>query len=139
MGILARILGICKTGKPQNPDCWQYNEGAVTVDLSRAPELSQPGGAIRLEGKGMPRRLLLFCGQDGNFHAFSNHCTHMGRRIDPLPDQAAIQCCSVLGSRYDYNGKVLSGAARSDLPRFPVEKGDNQIRIPIGEGAVNQR
>lgn len=52
MGILKRILGICKTKPPSDTGCWDFKKGMVVMDLSRVPELSQPGGAIRLEGRG---------------------------------------------------------------------------------------
>ena len=47
-----RLLGISATAKPEIDDCWNYANGKLTIDLSKASELRAPGGAarIRLEG-----------------------------------------------------------------------------------------
>ena len=89
MGILKRIFGICDTKPPKDPKCWWFEDGKAIVDLSRARELSAGGGAIRLEDRGLPKRILVHRGADGEFRAYENICTHMGRRIDPLVAQLA--------------------------------------------------
>jgi hypothetical protein len=81
MNILKAILGICETKPPVDGGCWNCSGGRIEIDPSRAPELSKPGGAIRLEGQGLSERVLVLHGTDGKFHAFQNRCQHMGRRI----------------------------------------------------------
>lgn len=85
MGFFKRLLGICNTRKPVNEACWSYADGKIHIELDEAPELKAPDGAIRLEGKGLPHRILVVRGPDLQWYAFKNRCTHMGRRIDPLP------------------------------------------------------
>ena len=133
MGIFARIFGICKTKPPADAGCWNYSEGKVEIELERAPELSKPGEAIRLEGMGLPERVLVIHGDDGQFHAFRNKCTHMGgRRIDPLPGTADIRCCSVSKSTYNLSGEVVSGPAKGPLKTYPVKTEDNKLIILLG-------
>lgn len=129
MGIFARIFGICKTEVPKNADSWNYSEGKTEVSPDKIPELGKPGSAVRLEGKGLPQRILLVYGHDGQFHAFENKCTHMGRRIDPIEGSQNIQCCSISCSTFDYMGKSLSGPARTPLKKFRVETKDRRIII----------
>ena len=131
MGLFKRILGICETKPPENGDCWKYSEGEIEVELGRVPELSDHGGAIRLEGKNMPKRVLVAYGFDERFHAFENRCTHMGRRIDPVADTEAIRCCSVSRSMFDYTGKLISGPAKGPLTSFKVESKDGKLIISI--------
>ena len=131
MGILSRILGISRTQKPSDPGCWSFSGGAVEVELAKAPELSQAGGALRLEGGGLPKRVLVVFGEDGRYHAFFNKCSHAGRRLDPLPGQPQVECCSVGKSRFDYSGQYLSGMAKGPVNILPVEMRDSRLVIKL--------
>jgi len=118
MGILKKIFGICETKKPEDPGCWSFSGGRVDIDLNRAGELIRQGGAIRLEGKGLAGRLLIIRDNTGRFHAYSNKCTHMGRRIDPVPGSSDLCCCSVMGSVFNAKGEIVSGPAKKNLKQF---------------------
>ena len=63
---LQRLLGISATAKPGIQDCWNYVDGKLIVDLGKAPELKKPGGALRFEGKNLPKRILVVCGVEGD-------------------------------------------------------------------------
>jgi nitrite reductase/ring-hydroxylating ferredoxin subunit len=131
MGFWSRILGICQTRPPADAGCWRFEQGALTVDLDRAPELAAPGGAIRLEGEGLPRRLLVVHGGDDTFHVFQNKCTHGGRRLDPLAGSEAVRCCSVGKSTFDYAGHKLSGPAKGDVTSFPVDRQGSNLVVRV--------
>lgn len=131
MKIFKRIFGICETKSPENIDCWRYSSGRVEIELSKAPEMKERGTAIRLEGKGLPNRLLVVHGSDDEFHAFENKCTHFGRRLDPLSGQQMIQCCSVGKSTFDYTGANVSGTAKEPIKSFPVEKRNKALIIEL--------
>ncbi len=131
MGFISRILGIPKTKKPADPGCWQYNDGRVEVDLNRTPELSGKGGAIRLEGSGLPLRVLVFQGEDGEFHAWKNKCTHAGRRLDPLPGQPQVECCSVNKSKFEYDGDKKAGPAKGPVTVLPLQQEDGRLVIDL--------
>jgi len=131
MGILKKIFGICETKKPKDPGCWTFSDGRVEIDLNRAGELSMPYRSIRLEGKGLADRILVIRDDSGRFHAYSNKCTHMGRRIDPVPGSSDVRCCSVMGSRFGITGEVLSGPAKGALKIFEVKIEDNKLNIDM--------
>ena len=131
MKILNRIFGICETKPPENPDCWRYSSGRVEIDLSKVPELNEKDTAIRLEGKGLPNRLLVVHRDNDEFHAFENKCTHFGRRLDPLPGQPLIQCCSIGKSTFDYTGTNVFGSAKEPVNLFPVEKQNGALIIKL--------
>lgn len=127
-----RIFGIPATGQPADAAAWSYADGRVTVELNRVPELAAPGGAVRLEGRGLPQRVLLFRGEDGAFHAFHNRCTHLGhRRLDPVPGTATVQCCSVNKSTYDLEGRKVHGPAPRPITPYPVETDGERLVIRI--------
>ena len=134
MGFFKRLFGICETPPPTDPDCWNLSGGEIEIQLDRAPELAKKGGAIRLEGKGLPEKVLLINGHDGKFHAFKNRCTHAGRRIDPFGANEQIRCCSVSKSTFDYSGKLLSGPAKGPLTSFQVKREDGRLTVHLRQG-----
>ena len=130
--IFQRIFGLPMTSKPANPDCWRYSDGELTIDLTKTPELKEKGGAIRLEGGHLPLRVLVLAGDDGEYHAFHNRCTHLGhRRLDPVPGTGTVQCCSVNKSTYDSNGKNIYGPAPNPIKVFTVNEDGNQLSIRV--------
>lgn len=121
MSFFKKLFGICETRPPSDSGCWSYSDGKLKVDLSRASELAAPGGAIRIEGGKLPKRVLVIHGDDGAFHAFPNRCTHVGhRRLDPLFGSGKVRCCSVGQSEFDYEGHRLAGSAKDDIQPFEV-------------------
>jgi len=120
MGLFKKIFGICETRRPADEECWKTSSHEVEIILDKAPELTGPYGAVRLEGRGLPERILLIKGDEGTFHAFKNRCTHMGRRIDPVQGTSTLKCCSISGSVYDNSGKRVSGPAKKALTCYRV-------------------
>ncbi len=129
--IFQRILGICATKKPSNEGCWNFEEGKIIVDLARAPELAMINGAIRLEAEEIPERVLVIQGDDSQYYAFKNRCTHGKRRLDPMPGMQQVQCCSIGKSIYDYNGKIISGSAKDDIRTYPVTVDNGKLLITL--------
>ena len=130
--IFQRIFGIPATKLAANPECWRYEQGSLTVTLSKAPELEPKGGAIRIEGKGLPARVLLYRDDEGQLRAINNKCGHMGRRIDPVPGEKCLQCCSVNAAAYDYAGKKLAGPGESPVAPLDVEEKDGKLVVKLG-------
>jgi len=129
--IFQRILGKCITQEPEDDGCCVFSGGKVVIDLNRAPELDQPGGAIRLEGNNLPERILVVRGDDGKYRAFCNRCSHAGRRLDPVPGTETVQCCSMGVSTFDYEGKVLAGSAKKPVTVYPVNVENKKLTVSI--------
>jgi nitrite reductase/ring-hydroxylating ferredoxin subunit len=126
-----RLIGRCATREPIDESCWTVSEGYVVVDLGRAEELASVGSAIRLEGKELKRRVLVLRGDDGDFYAFENYCTHGRRRLDPVPGAGTLQCCSLGKSTFDYSGKLLKGSAKRDLQTLSVALEGKALKIRL--------
>lgn len=127
-----RLLGLPATRRPANPDCWSFRDGVIVIDLSLAPELAEPDGALRLEGGDLPLRVLVVHGADGQFRAYHNRCTHLGhRRLDPVPGTATVQCCSVNKSTYAHDGSRISGPAPGPLTRLALEVGSGRLVVRL--------
>lgn len=129
---LNRLQGIPQTQLPQIEGAWTYQKNTLTLDLSKLPELADLGGAVRIEGDILTDPILIVLGEDSQYYAFKNACTHAGRKIDPVSGTLTLECCSVSGSTYDYEGQVLSGPAQEPLTSYPVSVGEKQIIISLG-------
>lgn len=101
------------------------------LDWARVPELHRPCGAIRLEGRGLPARILVVYGMDGEFHVFRNRCSSCGGRLDPFPGSSTISCCGLCGSIFDYSGNMMSGVGKEMLKTYPVKTKKCQVVIRI--------
>jgi nitrite reductase/ring-hydroxylating ferredoxin subunit len=130
--IWQRIFGISATDKPQDESDWHYESGHLTIRLDRIPELTRSGTAVRFEGKSLPVRVLVVFGEDSQYQAFHNRCTHLGhRRLDYVPGTETVQCCSVNKSTYTFDGDKIHGPAPQSIRTYPVEVGDGELRIRI--------
>ena len=126
---LKRMLCISMSPQPGDAACYAVTGDTVEIDLSRAPELKAPGGALRLEGGKLPDRILVVHGVDGRFRAFRNRCACAVFRVDPVPGEEKIRCCTLMQSTYDYTGKRLSGSAREDLDVLNVAAFPDRLSI----------
>lgn len=131
--VLDRIQGNPLTGLPEDAGAWTYANDELTLDLARLPELDSLGGAVRIEGDVLPDPVLVFLGENDNFYAFKNACTHGGRKIDPITGTMTIECCSMSGSKFDYEGNVLSGPAQAPLTAYPIALEGSTLRIALRE------
>ncbi|MBC2744468.1 MAG: Rieske 2Fe-2S domain-containing protein [Desulfosarcina sp.] len=131
MKFLKRLFGICETPLPADPDSWSCDSGTVQITLFQVPELKAPGSGVRLEGKGLDPRLLVFHGDDGQYHAIANRCTHMGRRIDTIAGSNTIQCCSVSKSTFTYDGQPVGGAAKKPVKTYPVTLDGETLTVTL--------
>lgn len=126
-----RLLGVPQTQLPQIEGAWTYAGGTLTLDLAKLPELESLGGAVRIEGDVLAEPILVVLGEDGNYYAFENACTHAGRMIDPLAGTMTLECSSVSSSTYDYQGNVLSGPAKEPLTSYPLTVEGNQLQVTL--------
>lgn len=130
-GLLDRVMGRPITDLPQVADAWQLDGQRLSLDLAKLPELEALGGAVRIEGEALADPLLVVLGEDGAYYAFKNACTHAGRMIDPVAGTMTLECCSVSGSVFDYEGNVLSGPAESRLVSYALEMDGQRLVIDL--------
>ena len=131
MSLFKMIFGICDTRPPADPQGWEVKDGQAVLNLGLIPELAHPGGAVRLEGNGLPQRILVLRDDKGELRAFYNKCAHAGRRLDPLPGGSGIRCCSLGKSTYRLDGGLVSGSAKKDLAPLKIEHTPGTARITL--------
>lgn len=78
-----------------------------------SPERLAPGTGAVFDEQG--RKSAVFRDEDGDLHAVSATCTHLGCEVSFNPAERSWDChCH--GSRFDVDGHVLQGPAVKDLP-----------------------
>ncbi|MES0328867.1 MAG: Rieske (2Fe-2S) protein [Dehalococcoidales bacterium] len=131
MSVFKAILGICET-KELDSTSWRMDGGKVVVKLEDAPELNRKGGAIYLKGGELAKPLLLVRAEDGSMLAFANRCSHLlGRKVDPVPGESRLRCCSLGHSEYGYDGQVIKGPAKEPLKKYTVEIDNGDIVVTL--------
>ena len=82
-----------------------------SVPRSAAEQLAPGhGGAVRLHGK----KLGAYRAEDGTLYTVNIRCPHLGCQLAWNPDERSWDCpCH--GSRFDYQGNLISGPAQSDI------------------------
>ena len=131
LSFIDRLKGDPLTELPQIEGSWTLDGDTLKLDLAKLPELDSLGGAVRIEGEILTDPILVFLGEDGNYYAFKNACTHGGRMIDPVAGTMTLQCCSASKSTYDYDGTVISGPAEGPLTSYPLEIQDDNLIINL--------
>jgi len=133
MSIIKAALGICET-KPLSNSLWGIEGNKVRVKLSNMTEPLQKGKGVYLKGKGLAKPVLLFRTDDDIYLAFSNRCTHIGhRKLDPVPGEPKLRCCSVNHSTFDLQGNPIGGPAKKPLKRYAVERSGGDLVIALSE------
>ena len=126
-GFFKSLLGICRTPE-LDPGKWSLSGNQIQVRLGEIPELKKPNGAVYLQAEGLDVPVLIVKGEDGRHLAFSNKCTHMGRKLDPVPGKETLRCCSLGHATYDFRGHVLSGPADNSIAVYEVTpQGDDLV------------
>lgn len=104
--------------------------GLVRLDLRQYPELTDPGGGLRLLPDGWTDPLYVLPLPDGQFAALSPICTHLGCTVEMGGERLVCPCH---GSTYDRAGAVLQGPAERPLRRFPSRTtADGLLIIDLG-------
>jgi len=128
MSFFKALCGICYSPKLDN-SLWQYQDG--TLLLKREDYEKQNSMGVYMTGGGLPNPVLLFRGNDGVLYAIKNVCSHMRRKIDPVPGSNTLRCCSVMHSSFDYSGRKLSGPANKDLVAYDLSQKGHDILIKV--------
>ncbi|MCJ7522739.1 MAG: Rieske 2Fe-2S domain-containing protein [Dehalococcoidia bacterium] len=129
-GIIKSIFGICET-KPLSPGLWSLESGKVRVKVGQIHELSEKGGTVYLSGQGLSKPILIVRTEGEGYLVFADRCTHFGRKLDPVPGEPLLRCCSINHSKYDYEGKKISGPGKRPLTRYSAELVEGDLLVAL--------
>jgi Rieske Fe-S protein len=108
--------------------------GQIRLALRNFPQLTRPGGYVKLAPRGAPTPLYVLA-VDHGYAALSPVCTHLGCLVDI---QGAVLVCPCHDSAFDREGQVLRGPAQRPLRRLAATltaEGDLVIGWEQGGGA----
>ncbi len=104
---------------------------ATTATSSASNKISIPKSNFAstnsyvLNDKRLPNKVMVMKNADGSFKAISLKCTHLG--VGLKEDSGGLSC-PAHGSKFDMNGKVTHGPAKSPLRIWAVTvDGDNLV------------
>lgn len=129
--IFQRLFGIPATKAVLSENYWNLKDNKISLNLLKCPEISSNNSAIRLENEKLPHNVLVIKANDGNFYAFKNSCTHGGRRLDPVPGNDAVQCCSIGKSTFTCEGKLIDGSAKEHIVTHKTSIDGNNLIIDL--------
>lgn len=130
MSFFKALLGICST-KPLSPDLWSLEDGKIRIALSNISELKNEGDAVYLKRDVLKSPVLIVKAKDDKYLAFENKCTHGKRKLDPVPGESSLRCCSINHSTFDFDGNKIKGPAKKTLTRYTVEVSDDKLIITL--------
>lgn len=124
------LAGICETERLDDT-LWEVADGRAVIPLGSAPQLGTAGGAVYLAGKGLAKPILVMNAGPRGYLAYTNVCTHAGRKLDPAPDGRGLRCCSVSHSTYDLDGGKTGGPAKGPISTHAVEEREGVLLVSI--------
>jgi cytochrome b6-f complex iron-sulfur subunit len=130
LGFIKALRGICET-KPLDRELWELEGNMIRVKLNRMAELLEKGAATYLEDATLQYPVLIVRAEDDVYLAFANRCTHSYRKLDPVPGQQKLRCCSLMHSTFNYKGEKLSGPATGNLTSYSAEVSGNDLIITL--------
>ena len=98
--------------------------GRIELALAHYPELTTPGGSLKLLPVGSQEPVYVLVLETGDVAAVSPICTHLGCTVEI---QGPRLVCPCHGSTYDRAGSVLRGPAARSLARYRTERLSNDI------------
>jgi Rieske Fe-S protein len=101
-------------------------DGRIRLALAEHPELTRPGGSLKILPHGATDALYVLRLDDGQFAVISPICTHQGCTVDV---QGPRLVCPCHGSTYDREGRVLRGPAQRSLARFTATVSDGALVV----------
>ena len=125
------VAGICETHE-LDTGLWRLEGNKARIQIDRVPAFRDREGAVYLKGGGLKYPVLIVKTGDNGYSAYRNRCTHIGhRKLDPVPGESKLRCCSVNHSTYDLNGVRLSGPAKGNLTVHSVDIENGELIVTL--------
>ena len=124
--MLAGCAGIAARAVP-------VTNNSVRLALNQNPELTTPGGFLKIAPEGHDDPILVLVLQGGDFAALSPICTHRGCTVGI---EGTLVVCPCHGSTYNREGRVLKGPAQRPLSRYAHRvTADGELVIDLGSAS----
>ncbi len=123
--VAAAALGGCASIQtvPVTPE-----SGRIRLAVRNYPNLSRPGGSLKILPEGRANSLLVLALADGSYAVVSPICTHQGCTVGVEREYLVCPCH---GSTYQRDGQVIKGPAPRSLRRFPARMNEGLLEIDL--------
>ena len=125
------ILGGCQMFGSRKADVVaQAKDNQVTLSKEESLKLLASEGSLLVEPKGFGDKILVVQATDGNLHAISAVCTHLGCTVQYDEKLGHIRCpCH--GSQYGLDGHNIKGPAKRPLKRYGVRTENGLVVLTL--------
>ena len=98
-----------------NPESLAFADNTITVDLTKEPNLSRVGGAVKIIRSEIPQGMIIAHVERDRFEVVSLLCPHRGVEVEYDHQRTRFQCASIGSSLFAIDGNNISGPANSPL------------------------
>lgn len=128
-GVLTGVSGTAEA--PEGSYSMEGN--TVTLDLAKAGSTLYDKGSVKFSfGEGENKlKIIVVVLSGGSLKAYENRCTRGRGELEYKGGLQILQCVSLSGSKYDLDGKVISGPAGSPVRVFETKQKDDKLIIKI--------
>ena len=86
------------------------------------------GNTAVVQAKELANKLMLVKRADGTYTALELNCPHKG---GPLNEKNGQIDCGWHHSRFDLEGKLVNGPAKTDLKTYPAESDGKMVKVKV--------
>jgi cytochrome b6-f complex iron-sulfur subunit len=105
-------------------------QGEVRLDKAQSSALLRSESSLLVGLKGTDRKILVVSDRNGQLHAVSAICTHMGCTV-VFKEKVGHIVCPCHGSEFALDGANLKGPAKRPLESYRVRNDDGRIVIRV--------
>ena len=119
----------CCTTPNLEPESLEIGEKIITVDLTKAPSLSEVGHAAFIIDKEKSIDIIVVRAEEEKYFALSRLCTHGRQVLSYNRHRGVLQCNSFNHSIFALDGQVVKGPAPVPLKTYSVTIEQEKLKI----------
>jgi Rieske Fe-S protein len=131
------VTHCCDTAAVPGSAVCHVSATEIAIDLRGVPDLMRKGSSAKIMNEANGIDVLVFRDREGRYRAFSRRCTHGPGALAYNPGKDTVQCTCWGHSEYAFDGSVLGGPAKKNLPVYEVDVKERYIlRIRMDGGRL---
>ncbi|HIP80374.1 MAG TPA: hypothetical protein EYH07_18185 [Kiloniellaceae bacterium] len=122
-------------GRTPDVDAASYTlrDDILSIDLSKEPNLSKIGGAVKIVRADLPEGLIVAHVEEDRFEVVSLLCTHRGVEVEYDHGRTNFRCASIGSSVFTIDGQNVSGPASTPLREYEATLANRVLSIRLRE------
>jgi Rieske Fe-S protein len=105
---------------------YAVEDSKFEIDLNKHPNLKEVGGSEKFQAD--KKKIIVIHSDEKSYKAFENKCTHQGGQV-AYRHQDGFMECTVHGSRFDTEGRVVKGPAEKPLTELRTSLDKDQLTV----------